>query len=213
MSTTVLPSALNVIAALDHSGSKSGSPTILTEIDAGYRSLTYNPHRRNVTMNVVYNSCLYLNIYELCHDKTCLWDFRQTGLLSYRDKLESGKFIFSKFMCYTIEAGNNKGADQTVQMRRLICTLDVRIWHKAHIKRITKVFTVQKVTLHTQWDSGGSRATEILKSKSVRSTDDVIDVIRTWVRQSQIVTKTLHFHPKVYQKLVIFLIQSNSNLL
>ena len=34
------------------------------------------------------------------------------------------------------------------------------------------------------------RATEILKSKSVRSTDDVIDVIRTCVRQSQIVTKT-----------------------
>ena len=34
------------------------------------------------------------------------------------------------------------------------------------------------------------RATEILKSKSVRSTDDVIDVIGTCVRQSQIVTKT-----------------------
>ena len=31
---------------------------------------------------------------------------------------------------------------------------------------------------------------EILKSKSVRSTDDVIDVIGTCVRQSQIVTKT-----------------------
>ena len=55
-----------------------------------------------------------------------------------------------------------------------------------------------------------TRATEILKSKSVRSTDDVIDVTRTWVGQSQIVTKTLHFHPKVYQKLIIFLIQSNS---
>ena len=58
-----------------------------------------------------------------------------------------------------------------------------------------------------------TRATEILKSKSVHSTDDIIDVIRTRVRQSQIVTKTLHFHPIVYQKLVIFLIQSNSNLL
>ena len=34
------------------------------------------------------------------------------------------------------------------------------------------------------------RATEILKSKSVRSTNDVIDVIWTCVRQSQIVTKT-----------------------
>ena len=35
-----------------------------------------------------------------------------------------------------------------------------------------------------------TRATEILKSKSVRLTDDVIDVIQTCVRQSQIVTKT-----------------------
>ena len=34
------------------------------------------------------------------------------------------------------------------------------------------------------------RATEILKSKSVRPTNDVIDVIRTWVWQSQIVMKT-----------------------
>ena len=34
------------------------------------------------------------------------------------------------------------------------------------------------------------RATEILKSKSVCSTDDVSDVIGTCVRQSQIVTKT-----------------------
>ena len=34
------------------------------------------------------------------------------------------------------------------------------------------------------------RATEILKSKSVRLTDDVIDIIRTCVQQSQIVTKT-----------------------
>ena len=59
-------------------------------------------------------------------------------------------------MYYIIEAGNNKGAEQTARMRRLICTFNVRIWHKAHIKRIAKVFTVQKVILHTQWDSGGS---------------------------------------------------------
>ena len=35
-----------------------------------------------------------------------------------------------------------------------------------------------------------TRATEILKSKSVCLTDDVIDIIGTCVRQSQIVTKT-----------------------
>ena len=68
-------------------------------------------------------------------------------------------------------------------------------------------FFSQQKTVAEYYDNHSSvwsRATEILKSKSVRSTDDVIDVIRTWVRQSQIVTKTLHFHPKVYQKLIIF---------
>ena len=35
-----------------------------------------------------------------------------------------------------------------------------------------------------------NRTTEILKSKSVRSTDDVIDIIRTCVQQSNIVSKT-----------------------
>ena len=29
-----------------------------------------------------------------------------------------------------IKEANNKGADQTVRMRRLICTFVVRIWHK-----------------------------------------------------------------------------------
>ena len=29
---------------------------------------------------------------------------------------------------------NNKGADQTVRMRRLICTFVVRIWHKTHFR-------------------------------------------------------------------------------
>ena len=50
-----------------------------------------------------------------------------------------------------------------------------------HLLHIFKIFTI---------GIADSRATEILKSKSVRSTDDVIDVIGTAVRQSQIVTKT-----------------------
>ena len=28
---------------------------------------------------------------------------------------------------------NNKGADQTVRMRKLICAFVVRIWHKTHL--------------------------------------------------------------------------------
>ena len=38
--------------------------------------------------------------YEPCHEKTCLWDFRpgktQTGLLTYRSKLESWNSWYSK---------------------------------------------------------------------------------------------------------------------
>ena len=40
------------------------------------------------------------------HEKTCIRGFRpgktQTGLLSYRDQLESRNFGFSKYMYYTI---------------------------------------------------------------------------------------------------------------
>ena len=46
----------------------------------------------------------------------------QIGLLSYTDQLESWNFWYSKYRYYTIQVANNKGADQTAQMRRLICT-------------------------------------------------------------------------------------------
>ena len=38
--------------------------------------------------------------------------------------------IDSKYTHYTILAANNKGADQTAGMRRLICAFVVRIWDK-----------------------------------------------------------------------------------
>ena len=41
----------------------------------------------------------------------------QTGLLIYRDWLDSCNFGFSKYMFHTLYAANNKGADQTAQMR------------------------------------------------------------------------------------------------
>ena len=40
------------------------------------------------------------------------------------------KFGYSKESYYTIQAVNNKGADQTAQMHRLISAFVVRIWHK-----------------------------------------------------------------------------------
>ena len=43
---------------------------------------------------------------------------------------ESWNFGYSKQRYYTIQAVNNKGADQTARMRRLICAFVVRIWHK-----------------------------------------------------------------------------------
>ena len=55
--------------------------------------------------------------FEPHHEKLCLRGLRpgktQTGLLGYRDKLVSRKFIFSKCWHYTIKAANNKGDDQT----------------------------------------------------------------------------------------------------
>ena len=45
-------------------------------------------------------------------------------------RLKSSNFGFCKYMYYTILTASNKGADQTVWMRRLICAFVVRIWHK-----------------------------------------------------------------------------------
>ena len=45
----------------------------------------------------------------------------QTGLLSYRDYLENCNFTYSKVNYGTFQKANNKGADQTVHMRRLVC--------------------------------------------------------------------------------------------
>ena len=50
--------------------------------------------------------------------------------LSNRDKLESWNFGYRNKMHYTIYVANNKGADLTARMRRLICTFVVRIWLK-----------------------------------------------------------------------------------
>ena len=73
-------------------------------------------------------------IIEPRHEKTCLWGWRpgktQTGLFSSRDQLGSWNIEFRKKRYYTIKAANNKGADQTAWMRRLICTFVVCIWQK-----------------------------------------------------------------------------------
>ena len=63
-------------------------------------------------------------------EKTCLRCFRQseiqTSLLSYSDYLENWKFTRSNFTYATLQKANNKGADQTARLRRLVCACVVR---------------------------------------------------------------------------------------
>ena len=63
-------------------------------------------------------------------EKSCLRGFHQsefqTSLLSYRDYLENWNSICSKFTYDSFQKANNKGADQTVRMRRLVCACVVR---------------------------------------------------------------------------------------
>ena len=58
-------------------------------------------------------------------EKTCLPGFRQcefqTSLLSYRDQIEKWNFTWSMFTYDSFQKANNKGADQTLWMRRLVC--------------------------------------------------------------------------------------------
>ena len=44
----------------------------------------------------------------------------QTSLLSYRDELENLNFTCSMSRYDTFQEANNKGADRTVRMRRLV---------------------------------------------------------------------------------------------
>ena len=63
-------------------------------------------------------------------EKTCLRGIResefQTSLVSYRDQLEDWNFTSSKFTYDTFQNANNRGADQTARMRRLVCACVVR---------------------------------------------------------------------------------------
>ena len=96
-------------------------------------SVIFNcPYRDNgrITVKALCNEVPF----EPRHKSTHLLDLwqgkTQTGLLSYRDQLEVWNFRFRKYSYYTIQAANNKGADQTARMRRLICAFVVCIRHK-----------------------------------------------------------------------------------
>ena len=54
----------------------------------------------------------------------------KTVLLRDTSLLESWNFEYNNKRYYTNKTANKKGADQTAQMRRLICAFVLRIWHK-----------------------------------------------------------------------------------
>ena len=63
-------------------------------------------------------------------EKTCLRGVRQrefqTSLPCYRYELENRNFNNSKLRYDAFQTANNKGADQTARMRRLVCDFVVR---------------------------------------------------------------------------------------
>ena len=85
-----------------------------------------------------YHISIWLSIVSLepSREKVCLRGFRpgktQSSLLSYRDQPEILKFQIYKLEVSFCLGSNNKSADQTARMRKLICAFVVRIWHKIH---------------------------------------------------------------------------------
>ena len=72
-------------------------------------------------------------IYEPCHEKTCLRGFRPgktQNLSAQLQKLARGMKLTILKLAVLYYLANNKGADQTAPMRRLICAFVVCIWHK-----------------------------------------------------------------------------------
>ena len=91
-------------------------------------------------------------------EKTCLQGVHQsefqTSLLSYRDYLENWNFTCSKFILDTIQRVNNKGADQTALMRRLVCACVVRKPPKTGFLKSRPIFWGYSKELSlSRWDN------------------------------------------------------------
>ena len=67
-------------------------------------------------------------LYEPCYEKTCLTGKTQTGQHTYIKA--SWSLGITEKASIGIETANNKGADQTARICRLICAFVIRIWHK-----------------------------------------------------------------------------------
>ena len=81
-----------------------------------------------------------VNTFEPSHKKACLREFAINGPAQVLR------------LSGALKSANNKGADQNVQMRILICTFVVLIWHKAGflmMRLIYITFTETKLHVYT----------------------------------------------------------------
>ena len=92
--------------------------------------LSFLPTEIHMVQPIIAHEILVLITYGPRREKTCLQGFRkrefQTSLLSYTDWLENWNFTCSKFAYATYHKANNKGADQTARMHKLVCACVVR---------------------------------------------------------------------------------------
>ena len=94
------------------------------------------------------------DFYEPHHAKMCLrrfstrWGSDRPARLHKLARVL--KLCIEQVAYCTIYEANNKGADQTAQMRRLICTFVVRIWHKTHFRMSWPIY-YGKISVHILW--------------------------------------------------------------
>ena len=89
------------------------------------------PPNRNMSGHAVHVHVVIFSLFHLMilfmGRVRCFWQSEiQTSLGSYGDKLEQWNFACSKFWYDTFQLANNKGANQTAHMCRLVCSFVVR---------------------------------------------------------------------------------------
>ena len=102
---------------------------ILVEV-AKNRHKIYTGCPFDIDYNISWLAATFVGTNRASSRETCLRGFRQseiqTSLPSCRDSLENRNFTRSKFIYETYQNANNKGADQSARMRRLVCVCVVR---------------------------------------------------------------------------------------
>ena len=146
-------------------------PKLISDHSSGKRVFYPGLSRRKKMLN------------EPCHEKTCpqgLWPGKiQTGLLSYKNKPESWNFVYSKYRHYTVEAANNKGADQTARMRRLSCVFVDRIWHKQVFSwRGSNIMMVWVILSSCHYFSAGKKTGPIYNSGARHCQSQLLDWLK-----------------------------------